>query len=427
LKKFEEILAECIDDIRAGRSSVEDCLYQYPSVRARLEPLLRIAHAIRESPDVKPSPAFKMKARVWLMNQIHEGQTATRSPWSRSIAKPVPYMKRFATSMAGVILAIVLAISGLGVGTVYAAQGSLPGDALYSVKIATEQAEMMFPGDDVARAERAVSFADKRVKEMIALAEKGRLQDLDLAVAKYDYALAMALTMMEQAGDKGLATANITALVAEATTRHLSALDEVRDMVSGEATASVAHAQNLSETGYFSALATLANNDTVRAAQVNFAAMEGRLNRVRVRIQNAEAVQIALRQFEAMSEFDGEISRIAHEAGDNTEVVDELITSMTSEQLEELVQVWETAPEQARPAIESVMANLQIRHQQRVRALEQMGAEVPPSPAIPERIRERLQERLQEQQKGGISGQTAVPDTASGTGYRYGLDATGQS
>jgi Domain of unknown function (DUF5667) len=416
LKKFEEILAECIDDITAGRSSVEDCLYKYPSVRAELEPLLRISLAIRESPDVKPPQAFKVRSRVWLMSQIHQRQAATRSPWFRSIAKPVPYMKRFATSMAGVILAIVLAISGLGVGTAYAAQGSLPGDALYSFKMATEQAEMMFPGDDVVRAERALNFADKRVQEMMALAEKGRLQDLDLAVQKYDYALAMALTMMERAGEKGLATANVTALVAETTTRHLSVLDEVWDMVPAEASASVAHAENLSKTGYLSALAALAVNDALRAAQINFGAAEGRLNRIRARVQNAEALQIALQQFEVMSEFGEEISRIAHEGGDNAEAVDELIASETSEQLEDLAQIWDMAPEQARPAIERVMANLQIRHQQRVRALEQMGAEVPPSPVIPERIQERLQEqkRTQEQQKEGISGQTAAPDTASG-------------
>ena len=221
MKKFEDILVQCIEDIKAGRSSIEDCLDRYPSMREQLEPLLRIVLAIREPPDVKPSPAFKVKARVWLMDYIHGGQAATKWLWPRynSQVKPIPYRMRF--SMASVILAIVLTLSALGAGTAYASQASLPGDTLYSVKLATEQAGMMLVRDDVARAERALSFADKRVREMVALAEKGRPQDLDLAVEKYGYALNMTFAEIERAGDRGLAIGNITALVAEATSRHV--------------------------------------------------------------------------------------------------------------------------------------------------------------------------------------------------------------
>ena len=76
MKKFKDILVQSIEDIKAGRSSVEDCLDKYPFMRGRLEPLLRIALAIPEPPDVKPSSAFKLKARVWLMDQIHGRQAA---------------------------------------------------------------------------------------------------------------------------------------------------------------------------------------------------------------------------------------------------------------------------------------------------------------------------------------------------------------
>jgi hypothetical protein len=95
LKKFEDILVQCIEDIKAGRSSIEDCLDKYASLREQLEPLLRIALAIREPPDVKPSPAFKIKARVWLMDRIHESRTVTKWPWSRynKQTKQIPLSK----------------------------------------------------------------------------------------------------------------------------------------------------------------------------------------------------------------------------------------------------------------------------------------------------------------------------------------------
>ena len=437
MKKFEDILVRCIEDIKAGKSSIEDCLDRYPSMREHLEPLLKIALGIREPPDVKPSPEFKVKARVWLMDQIYGGQPATKWPWSRhdSQVKPIPYIKRFSMSMASVILAIVLGLSALGVGTVYAAQDSLPGDALYSVKLATEQAAMMLLRDDAARAERALSFAERRMGEMEALAEEGRPQDLGLAVEKYGYALNMALTMMEQAGDRGSATGNITARVAEATSRHLLVLDEVWDIVPDEAKAAITHARNVSQTGCFHALEALARNNTVRAAEMNLAAMEGRLNRVRARVQNAEAVQIALQQFEAMADFNEEISQIAHEVDKDVEGVEELIAVATSEHLEELAEVWEMVPEQAQPTIERVMANLLIRHQRRVQALEQLGLVCPPAPVIPERIQERVQERLQEQERTqeqqmeGPPANEACPAAlgiAAGVSSQHGLDAPGE-
>jgi hypothetical protein len=438
LKKFEDILVQCIEDIKTGRASIEECLDRYPSMREQLEPLLKIALEIGEPPDIKPSPAFKVKARVQLMDQIHGRQAVTKWPWSRysSQLKPMTYRMRY--SMASVILAIILALSALGAGTAYASQSSLPGDTLYSVKLATEQAGMMLVREDVARAERALSFADKRVREMIALAEKERPQDMDLAVEQYGYALNMTLAMIEEASDGGLATENITALVAEATARHLSVLDEVWDMVPEQARAAIAHARNVSETGRENALAALTRNNTVRATEINLAAMEGRLNRVRAKVQNAEAVGIALQQFEAMAEFGEEISQIAHAVDKDVEMVEELIALATSAHLEELAEVWEMVSEQARPAIERAMANLLIRHQERVQALEHMGVEAPPAPVIPERIRERVEERIQEQERlqeqertqeqqmEGISGvaTSATLDIAAGASHQYGPGTT---
>jgi len=429
LKKFEDILAECIDDIKAGKASIEDCLGRYPSMRGQLEPLLRVALEIREAPDVRPTPAFKIKARVRLMDQIHRVPSGVGWLWRRydNQMKPVSYVKRFSMSMAGVILAIVLAVFGLGAGTAYASQSSLPGDTLYPIKLATEQAGMILVGDDVARAERALSFANKRVREMEALAEKGRPQDLDLAVEEYGYALNTTLAEIEQAGYRGLATENITALVAEATSRHFLVLDEVWDTVPDQAKTAIAHARNVSQTGYFNALAALARNNTVGATEMNIAAMEGRLNRVRARVGDVVAVEIALQQFEAMSEFSEEISRIAHEVGLNVTEVEELVAEATSMHLEVLAEVYDDVPEQAQLAIEGVMSRMMIRHQRRVQALEQIGAKVPPAPAIPESIQERLQERmqqheeLQEQQQGQQMEGTTGGTTSLGSGVSSGV------
>jgi len=48
VKKFEDTFVKHIKDIEAGKSSIEDCLDKYPSIREQLEPLLRINLEIRK-------------------------------------------------------------------------------------------------------------------------------------------------------------------------------------------------------------------------------------------------------------------------------------------------------------------------------------------------------------------------------------------
>ena len=299
--------------------------------------------------------------------------------------------------MVRIIAGIALALIALGGGTAYASQASLPGDALYPVKLGTEQAEMMLPGDAIARAERALSFADRRVQEMSALAEKGRSEDLALAVEKYGYALNMALARTMMAGDEGPAGGNTTALVAEATARHFSVLDRVYDMVPDEAKDAIAHASNVSAMGHFRALEALARINPARAMEINMAAAEGRLNRARATAERGdiEGLENTLQQFEEMAEFGEEISQIAQEVDIEVTKVQELLAEATFMHLEEVVEVWGGTPAPGQPAMKRTMANSLALHERAIQTLEQRGVEVPASLATPERIQER--ERIREQ------------------------------
>jgi inorganic triphosphatase YgiF len=149
-----------------------------------------------------------------------------------------------------VIVAVVLAFSALG-GTAYAAQDSLPGDALYPVKLGLERMAMMLRGDDVTRAERGLNFADKRVREMVTLTEEGRPDDLNLTVEKYCYALNMSMTRMEeQIGKGGPRAGDIAGMVAEATAQHLSILDGLYDIVPDEAKPAIQRAMEEAQKCY---------------------------------------------------------------------------------------------------------------------------------------------------------------------------------
>ncbi|MBM3143128.1 MAG: hypothetical protein FJ005_08860 [Chloroflexi bacterium] len=352
--KFEDILVQCIDDIKAGRYSIEECLERHPSLRNRLEPLLRLVLEIQPPPDVEPSPGFKVRARVQLMEQIHAGRAVTKRPGPRyrNQTSLIPQRRRF--SMIGIIVAAIMAVSTLGGGTAYASQDSLPGNILYPVKLGTEQARMMLPGDDVAKAERALSFAGRRVQEMTALAEKERSDYLNLAQDKYDDAVNTALARIEAARGKGLSTASISELVAGATAEQLSALDKVYDRVPDEAKEAITKARQVSLMGQGNALAALAQDNPVRAAEINMATAENRLNRAIAVAEgnDVEEVESALQQYEELNQFGEEISQTAQGLGKNVATVEELVAKATSRHLSILDEVYDKVPDKAKPAIE---------------------------------------------------------------------------
>jgi hypothetical protein len=229
---------------------------------------------------------------------------------------------------------------------------------------------------------------------MEALAEKGRSQDMDVAVDKYDYSLNMLLTWMERALNRGSPAGNITACVAEAMARHISILDTVYDMVPDETKAAITHAQEVSEKGRQNALVALARNNTVRAAEMNLAAMEGRLNRVRDKVQNLEVPQIALQQFENMATFSQEIYQIAEETGLNITKVAELVAEATSRHLEVLEELYEDLPEEVKELVERAMEESFEGYEAIIRALKGIGVDDAQLPVISEMTRKRMGEIL---------------------------------
>jgi hypothetical protein len=350
----------------------------------------------KKSEGLRGSATIKAKARVWLMDRIHGRQTVTKWPRSRykSQVKPISHVRMF--SRASVILVIVLALSAAGGGTAYAAQDSLPGDALYLVKLSTEQVALLLPGDDVVKAGRALSFAERRMGEIEALVEEGRSQDLALAVEKYGYALNMAIARMERARNRGLDTGNVTARVAEATARHLLILDGVWDKAPDQAKAAIAHAREVSERGRQNALVALARNDSVRAVEMNLAAMLGRLNRVRVQtgFGAMETVEDALQQFEDMARFGQELSQIAEETGLNITEVAELVTEATSIHLQVLAELYEEVPEQAKEAVQRAMEQSFRGYEMIIGVLRESDVGEPEIPVIPEKTRQRMEDIL---------------------------------
>ena len=180
--RFDEILNECTERLLRGES-VEQCLARYPEEATELEPLLRMALAAREtSSAVEPRPEFKARVRHAVQSQLRfEG----RKPETKGIPA-LHWIPRWAAVAACVALLLVFVAGG----TVAASSNTVPGDTLYSVKTTTEQVQLKLTFSKTAKAKLQARFAERRVREMARLAEKGRTARLSTLATRFEAHLA---------------------------------------------------------------------------------------------------------------------------------------------------------------------------------------------------------------------------------------------
>jgi hypothetical protein len=172
-REFDNILDECLDRVMKGQD-IETILALYPAYAAELEPLLRTALDTRKAAAIKPRPEFRQRAG-------YEFQAAIRDMPPRQARNPFRWQVRW---MAPVAIIMVLILGGGG--TVVAASNAMPDSPLYRVKLATETVQLAFTRSDIAKAELYARFADKRVEEIIKMAEKGKTEQVQKVTERMD-------------------------------------------------------------------------------------------------------------------------------------------------------------------------------------------------------------------------------------------------
>jgi len=171
--KKEDIIANCIDEIQAGKCTLEDCLARYPSLSDELRPLLKIAMGIQPEA-ATPSPQFRQRARIRLL-QAMQAPAANRGRAGLDIfgwLKPPAPGRRL--SYALIVATVIWALIVAGGTTVHASQDSLPDDALYPVKTAVENLRLAVARTPEARASLHLELAERRVQEVVAQSSLGR-------------------------------------------------------------------------------------------------------------------------------------------------------------------------------------------------------------------------------------------------------------
>lgn len=152
--KKQEILAKCLEEIRTGKSTVADCASRYPE----LATILNIAVSIKAD-DVNPSPEFKLRAKHYVFDNMQDIEPAFSSGFSL-------WPKHVSTRILASIAVVLVIFGAAGGSVVYAAQSSLPGDALYPVKTGVENLQVAVTPSPAAKANLHLIMVQRRINEI---------------------------------------------------------------------------------------------------------------------------------------------------------------------------------------------------------------------------------------------------------------------
>jgi hypothetical protein len=178
-KEFNNILDECLERLLIKGEKIDQCLQSYPEQAARLKPLLQTALLAKRASAIQPSADFKARARYQFHSALQEA-TAHKS-------RPVfSWLPRWAT-----VLSLALGLLMVGGGTVVAAGNSMPDSTLYPLKLATEQVRLMLTPSQIGKARLCAELADRRVAEIVYMANKGDAQQVELITQRLDKRLVM--------------------------------------------------------------------------------------------------------------------------------------------------------------------------------------------------------------------------------------------
>ena len=179
-RKFNNILDECLERLLVKGETIEQCLRSYPEQAVELEPLLQTALATKKVSAIQPRPEFRAKARYQFRSALQEIEQKRRLPFFGWGLQP-----RWAT-----VVAIVLVLLLAGSSAVVAAGNSMPDEPLYQVKLATEQVQLALTPSALGKAELYAKLADRRVVEIIYVANKGKSEQVERVTQRLNSYLA---------------------------------------------------------------------------------------------------------------------------------------------------------------------------------------------------------------------------------------------
>lgn len=214
-----EMLDRGLTDLQADRPEIGARPIRTTELTEPLGDLLDVAERVRaELAPAEPDRAFVQASRSRVLDRA---RVAARG--RRPVLRPGPPIWRPAYALA-ILLLLGLLMGGAGV--VQASAGALPGDALYDVKRAVEETQLVLTWSAPGDAGLMERFAEERLAEASAMAAAGRSDAVETALAGYDEMIDRLTVLAEESGIKeGPGSADQLQADLE---RHIEVLEGVR-------------------------------------------------------------------------------------------------------------------------------------------------------------------------------------------------------
>jgi len=187
-QELELMLDHCINEMQSGKS-VAEVIAKFPRYADQLLPLLKLVREIEALPLPSPSP-YAIATTL-----INVGQEMARSEAPlkvrsapKNILNKLSFQNIFRRPASAWVLKGALALVVVLFGAATISAGSLPGDLLYPVKLATEKVKFLLTFDSEKKAELRLTFSNRRLEEMIKSFERSNALDTTLLRAMLDEA-----------------------------------------------------------------------------------------------------------------------------------------------------------------------------------------------------------------------------------------------
>jgi hypothetical protein len=193
-KRIEEIFEECLERVFNGESvdqSIKNAQMDQmnPEQIIELRKLLETAVAAKKAATIDPSAEFRERTRLQLQSALREtaAKKAANKAANREEKRPVfswNWQPRWAVALAAFLVLLVG-----GSGTVLASSNSMPGQPLYAVKLTSEKVKLAMTTSSTAKAEVYAGLAERRVNEIIYLAENNEPKRIEQVTKNLDLCL----------------------------------------------------------------------------------------------------------------------------------------------------------------------------------------------------------------------------------------------
>jgi hypothetical protein len=193
--ELSRILDACLELIANGSGTVDSVIEQFPDYGEQLRPALEAAQWLQTRSEVfNPRPGFVQLSQRRLVNRFRNNSSRAGATSTETLSRiPAFFQERRMVVQYSALLTLTAVLLFMGYrSTAFLIQRSIPGDPLYTTKLAQEELLVSISSSEEDEARLRIEFAQRRVIEMQELILVGRDSLLDETFDNFKFQMAEA-------------------------------------------------------------------------------------------------------------------------------------------------------------------------------------------------------------------------------------------